>query len=156
MSEATSVAPRAASNGVLTRGLQVLQGALVPVAAVVVALLIGAVVLVTLGANPFTAYLSLLEGAFGSVSGFTQTLVTATPLLLVGLGVTIAFRGGVINIGGEGQLIVGALASTQPLSISPCPVCCCSWRRSSPASSAARCGAPCRARSRPSSGSTRS
>ncbi len=86
--------------------------ALLPLLAVPVALLIGAVMLALLGANPLIAYGSLLQGAAGTISGITQTLVTATPLLLVGLGVTIAFRGGVINIGGEGQIIVGALAAT--------------------------------------------
>jgi len=86
--------------------------ALLPLLAVPVALIIGAVLIYALGVNPFQAYGTLFQGAFGNVSGFTQSLVKATPLLLVGLGVTIAFRGGVINIGGEGQLIVGALAAT--------------------------------------------
>ncbi|MBL8094789.1 MAG: ABC transporter permease [Anaerolineales bacterium] len=121
MSEATSVVTRAAARSAWARRLQGWQGALVPVAAVVVALMIGAVVLVGLGADPVKAYSSMLEGAFGSVSGFTQTLVTATPLLLVGLGVTIAFRGGVINIGGEGQLIVGALAASAAALYLPLP-----------------------------------
>ena len=85
--------------------------ALLPVGAVVLALLVGAVMLLALRANPLEAYGAMLQGAVGSVSSLTQTLVTATPLLLVGLGITIAFRGGVINIGGEGQLIVGALAA---------------------------------------------
>jgi simple sugar transport system permease protein len=53
-----------------------------------------------------------LEGAFGSTNALADTLVKATPLLLVALGICIAFRGGVINIGGEGQLILGALAAT--------------------------------------------
>lgn len=86
--------------------------ALLPVAAVALALLVGAGMLVALKADPLKAYSAMLQGAAGNVSGITQTLVKATPLLLVGLGVTIAFRGGVINIGGEGQLIVGALATT--------------------------------------------
>ncbi len=86
--------------------------ALLPFFAVLLALIIGAVMLMALGVNPFVAYGAMLNGAFGSVSSITQTLVKATPLLLVGLGVTIAFRGGVINIGGEGQIIVGALAAT--------------------------------------------
>ena len=85
---------------------------LLPLVAVPVAFLIGAIMLVLLRANPLEAYGALLGGAFGDVSGLTQTLVKATPLLLVGLGVVIAFRGGVINIGGEGQMIVGALATT--------------------------------------------
>ncbi len=86
--------------------------ALLPVAAVALALVIGAGMLLALGADPLAAYRSLVEGAVGSVSGITQTLVKATPLLLVGLGIVIAFRGGVINIGGEGQLLVGALLAT--------------------------------------------
>ncbi|GAP10993.1 nucleoside ABC transporter membrane protein [Bellilinea caldifistulae] len=86
--------------------------ALLPLLAVPVALLIGAAMIYALGVNPLQAYGTLFQGAFGNVSGLTQSLVKATPLLLVGLGVTIAFRGGVINIGGEGQLIVGALAAT--------------------------------------------
>jgi ABC-type uncharacterized transport system permease subunit len=85
---------------------------LLPLLAVPVAFIIGAVMLIALKANPITAYGTLIEGAFGSVSGITQTLVKATPLLLVGLGVIIAFRGGVINIGGEGQILAGALAVT--------------------------------------------
>lgn len=76
------------------------------------ALLIGAVMLVLLGANPFSAYASMLTGVFGSVSGFTQSLVKATPLLLVGLGICIAFRASVINIGAEGQIVLGALMAT--------------------------------------------
>lgn len=83
-----------------------------PVVAVAAALVVGAVMLLALNVNPFEAYGAMLTGVAGSVSGFTQALVKATPLLLVGLGITIAFRGGVINIGGEGQLIVGALAAT--------------------------------------------
>ncbi len=86
--------------------------ALLPLVAVPLALLIGALMLLALDKNPLVAYGALLQGAAGDVSGITQTLVKATPLLLVGLGVCIAFRGGVINIGGEGQLIVGALAAS--------------------------------------------
>jgi ABC-type uncharacterized transport system permease subunit len=83
-----------------------------PVAAVLVAFTIGGVLLWLLGANPFEAYWVLLNGAFGSVNALAATLTKMTPLLLVALGICISFRGGVINIGGEGQIIVGALAST--------------------------------------------
>jgi len=86
--------------------------ALLPLLAVPVAFVIGAGMLLALQANPLQAYGSLFTGAFGDISGITQTLAKATPLLLVGLGVCIAFRGGIINIGGEGQIIVGALATT--------------------------------------------
>ena len=85
---------------------------MLPIVAVLLAFAIGAVVLWLLGVNPFEAYWILISGAFGSVNGLTSTLAKATPLLLVALGVCISFRGGAINIGGEGQLIVGALAAS--------------------------------------------
>lgn len=85
---------------------------ILPLLAVPAALLIGAIMLLALKTNPVQAYGAMAAGAFGDVSGITQTLVKATPLLLVGLGVVIAFRGGVINIGGEGQITVGAAAAT--------------------------------------------
>ncbi|MGB7115494.1 MAG: ABC transporter permease [Anaerolineales bacterium] len=85
---------------------------LMPVFATLAALAVGAVVLVFLGVNPFQAYGALLEGAFGSPNAMAETLVKATPLLLVGLGICIAFRGNVINIGGEGQMIIGAIFAT--------------------------------------------
>src|SRR5512140_344532 len=89
-----------------------LLGASLPVLAVGAALLIGAVMLLLLKADPVRAYGALIEGAFGSSSGITQSLVKATPLLLVGLGICIAFRASVINIGAEGQIILGAVAAT--------------------------------------------
>ncbi len=85
---------------------------LVPLGAVALALLVGAIMLLALGANPVAAYLALLDGAFGSTNAFADTLVRATPLLFIGVGICISFRGGVFNIGGEGQFIAGALAAT--------------------------------------------
>jgi simple sugar transport system permease protein len=86
--------------------------ALLPVIATLAALAVGAVMLLILGANPVRAYGALLEGAFGSSNALAETVVKAVPLLLVGLGICIAFRANVINIGGEGQMIVGALTAT--------------------------------------------
>jgi general nucleoside transport system permease protein len=86
--------------------------AFLPVFATIAALVVGAVMLILLGVNPFVAYSALFQGAFGSSNAFAETLVKATPLLLVGLGICIAYRGNVINIGGEGQMIVGALLAT--------------------------------------------
>jgi simple sugar transport system permease protein len=76
------------------------------------ALLIGAVLLLLMGVNPITAYASMITGVFGSKFGLAQSVIKATPLLLVGLGICIAFRASVINIGGEGQIILGALMAT--------------------------------------------
>jgi simple sugar transport system permease protein len=83
-----------------------------PVFAALAALLVGAVMLWLLNANPFQAYQALWAGAFGSSNALAETLVKATPLLLVALGICIAFRGDVINIGGEGQMIIGAIMAT--------------------------------------------
>jgi simple sugar transport system permease protein len=85
---------------------------MLPVFATLSALAIGAIMLLVLGANPFEAYGALIEGAFGSSNALADTVVKATPLLLVGLGICISFRANVINIGGEGQMIIGALTAT--------------------------------------------
>jgi simple sugar transport system permease protein len=86
--------------------------ALLPVFATLAALIIGAIMLLFLGVNPIVAYKALWDGAFGSANSFAETLVKATPLLLVALGICISFRGDVINIGGEGQMIIGGLMAT--------------------------------------------
>jgi len=86
--------------------------ALLPVLATLAALAVGAVMLLILGANPITAYAALLEGAFGSANSLAETAAKAVPLLLVGLGICISFRANVINIGGEGQMIIGAILGT--------------------------------------------
>jgi ABC-type uncharacterized transport system permease subunit len=59
------------------------------------------------------ALVALWDGAFGSANAIlSATLVRATPLILVGLAVALAFRAGVLNIGAEGQLLAGASAAT--------------------------------------------
>jgi len=83
-----------------------------PILATLAALIVGAVMLLLLKVNPIEAYSAMWEGAFGSKNALAETLVKATPLLLVGLGICISFRGDVINIGGEGQMIVGAIMGT--------------------------------------------
>lgn len=92
--------------------LERIVDALLPAIATLAALAVGAVMLALLRANPLEAYAALIEGAFGSRNAIADTLVKGTPLLMVGLGICIAFRGGVINIGGEGQLVAGALGAT--------------------------------------------
>ncbi len=89
-----------------------LAGAFVPLAAALVAFVFGAIMILALGANPISGLAALIDGAFGSWERVAATAVRATPLLLVGAGITIAFRASVINIGGEGQIIAGALLST--------------------------------------------
>jgi general nucleoside transport system permease protein len=76
------------------------------------AMVVASILLIALNANPIEAFSAMLEGAFGTENATAETLVKATPILFVAIGITVAFRGGMINIGGEGQMIAGALAGT--------------------------------------------
>ena len=88
------------------------MGPLVPLAATIAALLVGAAMVWAFGGDPVEGYRAMFTGAFGGISEIADTTVKATPLLLVGVGICIAFRASVINIGGEGQIIAGALLAT--------------------------------------------
>ena len=81
----------------------------IPACAVLAALFIGAMMLAALGASPLKGYGVMIAAAFGSLDGLSTTAVKSIPLLLVGVGICIAFRANVINIGGEGQMVMGAL-----------------------------------------------
>ncbi|HJM42088.1 MAG TPA: ABC transporter permease, partial [Nitrospinota bacterium] len=83
-----------------------------PLLAVVLALLAGGIIIGAIGINPLGAYAALWNGAFGTPAGFGLAVTRTVPLLFVGLSVSLAFRCGLFNIGGEGQLYIGALAST--------------------------------------------
>jgi simple sugar transport system permease protein len=83
----------------------------VPLVAVVLAALIGAIILASSGAEPLEAYAALLEGSFGSATAFGRTLEKATPLLFSGLAVAFAFKAGLFNIGAQGQLLFGAITA---------------------------------------------
>ena len=82
-----------------------------PLGAIGLALLIGAILLALSGANPVGAYGALLQGAFGGVDEFGRTLEKSTPLIFSGLAVAFAFKAGLFNIGGQGQLLIGALVA---------------------------------------------
>ena len=84
---------------------------LVQAVAVLLALLIGAILLLLSGANPIQAYAALFEGAFGSITAIGRTLEKATPLIFSGLAVAFAFKGGLFNIGAQGQLLFGAITA---------------------------------------------
>jgi len=97
------------STGARVWGL--LLAALRPVGVVGVALLIGMGLIIYTGQNPLPAYESLLIEPFRSWDTFSAVLFDAIPLVLTGLAAAVAFRANVFNIGGEGQLQVGALAT---------------------------------------------
>lgn len=110
---------------------QVARGVLVPVLAVLTAVLLGGLIIWLTGGGPppdevrdwpallvasglwrpVLAYAGLLQGALGSPQALSETLVWATPYIFAGLAVALAFKGGLFNIGAEGQLALGALAA---------------------------------------------
>lgn len=79
--------------------------------AILVGLGIGAVLMLIWGYNPWVAYLALLRGAWGDPYAIGNTLSRATPLILTGLTFAIGVRGGLFNIGAQGQMIAGAVAA---------------------------------------------
>lgn len=83
-----------------------------PLLSILIALGIGALLMLSIGIDPITAYGQLWAGIASSKYQIGITLVKATPLLLTGLGLGFAFRSGVFNIGGEGQIYMGALLGT--------------------------------------------
>ncbi len=104
---------------------------LLPSLALVLALLVGAVIIMLTDVDAWqlmgtdagaaigdmfegvwVAYRELFAGAFGSVRGISETLFTATPLILAGLAVAIGFQAGLFNIGATGQMFVGGLFAT--------------------------------------------
>lgn len=86
-------------------------GFIVPLLSILMAVLIGSVIMVCLGANPMTALKSLVMGAFGSKANIGTTLTKATPLIFTGLCACFAYKCGVFNLGGEGQFIMGSIAA---------------------------------------------
>lgn len=84
---------------------------LAPIAAVLFTLLVSALLVLWAGAAVAQTYGLLLQGGFGSVFALTETLTRAIPLMFTGLATTVAFKARLFNIGGEGQLYVGALAA---------------------------------------------
>ena len=85
---------------------------LVPIISVILALVFGGVILLAAGANPLATYKAMAIGAFGSKYNISETMVKAIPLMLCGLGVSVAFRMLFWNIGAEGQLAVGGIAAS--------------------------------------------
>jgi simple sugar transport system permease protein len=83
----------------------------IPVLAIVTALVVSSLAMLASGTNPIEAYLALAEGAVGTQKAIIETIIKATPFILAGIGIALAFRGGLFNIGMEGQLFVGSAFS---------------------------------------------
>ena len=81
-------------------------------ASVAAALVVSAFVVTLIGVSPLQTYWVMLTGAFGSTAGVVSVVLKATPILLTGLGTCVEFRSGQWNIGGDGQIYMGALGAT--------------------------------------------
>jgi simple sugar transport system permease protein len=102
-----------------------------PLLAVLCAFAVGAIVVLLIGDNPVETFALLLGSAFSWPDGIGYTLFFATPLIFTGLAVAVALRGGLLNIGAEGQLYVAAFATawvgitfTGLPSVMLVPLCC--------------------------------
>ncbi|MBI3162459.1 MAG: ABC transporter permease [Chloroflexi bacterium] len=100
-------------SGSLTRQIlqSISEASLVPFLAILTAVIVGGIVILFVGGDPILAYRGLLQGSFGSTKALSETAIWATPYIFAGLAVALAFKGGLFNIGAEGQLAVGAVVS---------------------------------------------
>lgn len=84
----------------------------ISIVSVFVALILCAIFILINGMNPIEVYTKMFLGAFGSNFGLSETIVKSIPLLLCGLGVAIAYKISIYNIGAEGQFLLGAIGAT--------------------------------------------
>jgi simple sugar transport system permease protein len=84
----------------------------VPLASVVVAIVVAGIVLAATSHDPFATYAHIVSASLTQPGAFSQTLITMTPLMFTGLAAAVAFRMRLWNIGGEGQLYMGAVGAS--------------------------------------------
>lgn len=87
-------------------------GLAAPLASVAAAMLASGAVMALAGIDPLSAYAALFRSVAGSPAGVGMAVAKAAPLMLAGLGIAFAFRCGLVNTGGEGQIYIGALFAT--------------------------------------------
>lgn len=87
------------------------SGIIIPLLSVILAFLIGAIIMLALGASPVVAFQNLIKGSFGNMSKLGTTLNKAMPLMFTALCACFAYKCGVFNLGGEGQFIMGSVAA---------------------------------------------
>lgn len=83
-----------------------------PLTSILLAFLIGSLVILLIGESPLATFKVMFSGAFGSAVNISNTLIKTTTLTLTGLSYAFAFRCGLVNIGAEGQMYMGALSAT--------------------------------------------
>src|SRR2546430_11915842 len=109
--EAAGIAP-AADPGFLQRHGGTIEYILIPGAALVGALAVFGVFVALFGKNPLDLYFYMYQGAFGTWFSWQNTLTRAAPLILTALCTALPAQLGMVIIGGEGALLIGALAAT--------------------------------------------
>ena len=82
-----------------------------PIAAILIAFLVSGLILLLAGFNPINAFATLIAGSFGDLRVISEVLLQATPLIIIGAGLTVAFRANIWNIGAEGQFYAGGVCS---------------------------------------------
>ena len=92
-----------------------------PLTSIVLAFLVGSLVILLIGESPLNTFKLMFTGAFGSSVNITNTLLKTTTLSLSGLSYAFAYRCGLINIGAEGQMYMGALGATVVILFMPGP-----------------------------------
>lgn len=112
---------------------RILEKASVPILSILIAVIAGSIIIFACGYSPTAAYSSLLDGAFGSVNAWFDTLEKCVPLIFCGLAAMVSFKSGMFNIGLEGQAVVGAIAYIMvglhiqflplPLHVLVCSIC---------------------------------
>lgn len=89
----------------------VAQSALSGVIALGLAFAVGALLILSMGVNPLEAYAVLFKASLGSTNGLAETAIRTVPLALAGIGIALSFRAGVFNVGAEGQIFIGGVAT---------------------------------------------
>lgn len=102
---------RLAVRGLILRLQATSQTLLMPVLAMFTAMLVGSIMIMMAGRDPIASYTALLEGSILEPRHLVGSLLKTTPLILSGLAVGFAFKGGLFNIGAQGQLIMGSVAA---------------------------------------------
>jgi len=101
--------------------------AAVSAGAILVALVFGGILIALVGGDPFKSYAHIARASFGNLGVFSDTIVKATPLILVGLACSVAFRMKLWNIGAEGQFFLGAFGASAVILTPLLPVDAPKW-----------------------------
>jgi general nucleoside transport system permease protein len=107
LAQSMSDAPSAIAN----QATRIAEAVLIPLVALTAALLLFGLFMLFIGKNPFDVYALIYKGGFGSAFSWQNTLQRAAPLILTALCVALPAQAGLIVIGGEGALVLGALAA---------------------------------------------